>query len=146
MSGRFPDFITLDSWFWLPHLYFIQTGSRICGTQIQPVIRLTAINNNYFFRFAKSKCHPCEKMYDADGAFSLQVKIWFQNRRMKWKRSKKAQQEAKSSKDGEHLNTKAQSSANSVKSNSQESANHVESPSSVRKVQEGESLYRPYVV
>lgn len=27
---------------------------------------------------------------------SLQVKIWFQNRRMKWKRSRKAQQEAKS--------------------------------------------------
>lgn len=26
----------------------------------------------------------------------LQVKIWFQNRRMKWKRSRKAQQEAKS--------------------------------------------------
>lgn len=143
MSGRFPDFITLDSWFWLPHLYFIQTGSRICGTQIQPVIRLKAINNNYFFRKANvtraKKCH-------ADDVFLLQVKIWFQNRRMKWKRSKKAQQEAKSSKEGEHLNTKAQSSANSVKSNSQESVNHVESPNSVRKVQEGESLYRPYVV
>ncbi|KAK6620021.1 hypothetical protein RUM44_006421 [Polyplax serrata] len=29
-----------------------------------------------------------------------QVKIWFQNRRMKWKRSKKAQQEAKQKEDG----------------------------------------------
>lgn len=28
--------------------------------------------------------------------FFFQVKIWFQNRRMKWKRSKKAQQESKS--------------------------------------------------
>ena len=30
--------------------------------------------------------------------FFPQVKIWFQNRRMKWKRSKKAQQEEKNGK------------------------------------------------
>ncbi|PSN34875.1 hypothetical protein C0J52_25733 [Blattella germanica] len=33
--------------------------------------------------------------------FVFQVKIWFQNRRMKWKRSKKAQQEAKAKDDAE---------------------------------------------
>lgn len=34
----------------------------------------------------------------------FQVKIWFQNRRMKWKRSKKAQQEAKiSSRDNDTM-------------------------------------------
>ncbi|KAG8335504.1 hypothetical protein J6590_066414 [Homalodisca vitripennis] len=42
------------------------------------------------------------------------VKIWFQNRRMKWKRSKKAQQEAKSTKeDGDKkTNNPVGSSAN----------------------------------
>ena len=32
--------------------------------------------------------------------FTFQVKIWFQNRRMKWKRSKKAQQEARAKNSG----------------------------------------------
>lgn len=45
----------------------------------------------------------------------FQVKIWFQNRRMKWKRSKKAQQEAKSSKDeGEKKTSSASGSGVSV--------------------------------
>ncbi|RZF37308.1 hypothetical protein LSTR_LSTR005640 [Laodelphax striatellus] len=49
-----------------------------------------------------------------------QVKIWFQNRRMKWKRSKKAQQEAKAA------------------------APKEERPAAGRH-QEAETLYRPYV-
>lgn len=75
----------------------------------------------------------------------LQVKIWFQNRRMKWKRSKKAQQEAKSSKEADSISTKVQPSLN--KSNppgNQE--NGTSSENAVRKIPEGESLYRPYVV
>lgn len=78
---------------------------------------------------------------------------------MKWKRSKKTQQDAKNGKESsnsENLN-KAQSSANvSTKPNnntnnvSQESSQiagaTTENQGSARKVQEGESLYRPYVV
>ncbi|CAG9813759.1 unnamed protein product [Phaedon cochleariae] len=84
-----------------------------------------------------------------------QVKIWFQNRRMKWKRSKKAHQEAKSSKEPEQktppstLNStpatyKSTSSISS--SESAESQVSVETTQEVRKIQENESLYRPYVV
>lgn len=81
---------------------------------------------------------------------SLQVKIWFQNRRMKWKRSKKAQQEAKTSKESDSITTKAQSSLNTAHNTksspvaNQDNGNS--SDSAVRKIQEGESLYRPYVV
>ncbi|KAG5872588.1 Motor neuron and pancreas homeobox protein 1, partial [Gonioctena quinquepunctata] len=79
-----------------------------------------------------------------------QVKIWFQNRRMKWKRSKKAHQEAKSSKDAEsvkppaNLNSKSCPSISSIEST--ESSPPIETNQEVRKIQENESLYRPYVV
>ncbi|KAJ8923924.1 hypothetical protein NQ315_006700 [Exocentrus adspersus] len=86
-----------------------------------------------------------------------QVKIWFQNRRMKWKRSKKAHQEAKSCKDGETAKPQPapNSSQNSFKScPSISNQDNPETPvpttensqSDLRKVHESESLYRPYVV
>lgn len=68
---------------------------------------------------------------------------------MKWKRSKKAQQEAKSGKESGDSANKAQSSGNTTtKANNagQESQVTSENQGSARKVQEGESLYRPYVV
>lgn len=43
-------------------------------------------------------CIPNEIRAKVNNRHHLQVKIWFQNRRMKWKRSKKAQQEAKEKK------------------------------------------------
>ncbi|XP_019870427.2 motor neuron and pancreas homeobox protein 1 [Aethina tumida] len=88
-----------------------------------------------------------------------QVKIWFQNRRMKWKRSKKAQQEAKSNKDPDSGSSK--SSTNSTHSQSdtckvilpmpenQESrlpSTDNTTTNDIRKLQDNESLYRPYVV
>lgn len=76
---------------------------------------------------------------------------------MKWKRSKKAHQEAKSSKEGE--TPKSQSTPNSSQNNfkpspsisSQESTETsvplIEAnQSDLRKIHESESLYRPYVV
>lgn len=75
---------------------------------------------------------------------------------MKWKRSKKAQQEAKMSKE-ESVSDKRQSSTNTPQPTTKASSslnqeaitNHVsgsENASCVRRIQEGESLYRPYVV
>lgn len=71
---------------------------------------------------------------------------------MKWKRSKKAQQEAKGSKEGSggETQSKAQASPNAATTkpnNGQSQEGQVtENQGSARKVQEGESLYRPYVV
>lgn len=74
---------------------------------------------------------------------------------MKWKRSKKAQQESKGnnrdSTDSSKISTNS-SSPNCVKAGtslSQDTCNSTSIPSidnQSRKVQEGEPLYRPYVV
>lgn len=74
---------------------------------------------------------------------------------MKWKRSKKAHQEAKSSKEGDSNKTQTSScnsyNKTSVPVSSPESSERPHTPldsnQEVRKLQqENESLYRPYVV
>ncbi|EZA48557.1 hypothetical protein DMN91_001140 [Ooceraea biroi] len=81
-----------------------------------------------------------------------QVKIWFQNRRMKWKRSKKAQQEARTSGKAEDAGS-ARSTERDTGSDA--SVNAPETPEESRgTLQESqrtgtdlqEPLYRPYVV
>ncbi|GLV39661.1 extra-extra [Carabus blaptoides fortunei] len=102
-----------------------------------------------------------------------QVKIWFQNRRMKWKRSKKAQQESKvKDSDSSRASDKRQSptvapaavssppatpATNTCCTRSISPAEALVGSTAVqmavdathgggRKLQDGESLYRPYVV
>ncbi|EFA06552.1 homeobox protein Hox-D4a [Tribolium castaneum] len=78
-----------------------------------------------------------------------QVKIWFQNRRMKWKRSKKAQQEAKGTSKDDSVSSNKQavssSQSNCKPTSSQENMESQLVETDSRKIQD-ESLYRPYVV
>ncbi|XP_072387705.1 homeobox protein Hox-A4-like [Diabrotica undecimpunctata] len=77
-----------------------------------------------------------------------QVKIWFQNRRMKWKRSKKAHQEAKSSKEPSESKSQPVSCFKSCSSSSEttECTTTTEMCQPSKRTEENESLYRPYVV
>ncbi|XP_066147385.1 motor neuron and pancreas homeobox protein 1-like [Euwallacea fornicatus] len=85
-----------------------------------------------------------------------QVKIWFQNRRMKWKRSKKAQLDAKSAKEHDLNKPVNSSSQNSQKPSSSivntepsDSPNNAvvrqQSSETSSITPEDELLYRPYV-
>ena len=56
--------------------------------------------------YEDGKTKSCGKFIKYESYF-LQVKIWFQNRRMKWKRSKKAHQEAKAKAADERKKAKA---------------------------------------
>ncbi|XP_076180333.1 motor neuron and pancreas homeobox extra-extra [Ptiloglossa arizonensis] len=81
-----------------------------------------------------------------------QVKIWFQNRRMKWKRSKKAQQEARTNNKGEDTGngrstereTGGDPSTNSPSPQEDAKGTLQETQRSTTELQE--PLYRPYVV
>ncbi|XP_011505772.1 PREDICTED: homeobox protein Hox-B7a [Ceratosolen solmsi marchali] len=79
-----------------------------------------------------------------------QVKIWFQNRRMKWKRNKKAQQETRSNTKGQDSeviqidNQKCRNNLNDLTCKSTELIqNSYDSQISISDIQE--SLYRPYI-
>ncbi|KZC10458.1 Motor neuron and pancreas homeobox protein 1 [Dufourea novaeangliae] len=82
-----------------------------------------------------------------------QVKIWFQNRRMKWKRSKKAQQEARTNNKvedgGNTRNTEREAGSGDPSGNSPSSQE--DAKGTLQDTQRGttdlqEPLYRPYVV
>ncbi|XP_053995720.1 uncharacterized protein LOC128885628 [Hylaeus anthracinus] len=81
-----------------------------------------------------------------------QVKIWFQNRRMKWKRSKKAQQEARASSKGDDTGngrstereTGGDTSTNSPNPQEDSKGALQETQRTTNELQE--PLYRPYVV
>ncbi|KAK2580445.1 hypothetical protein KPH14_006188 [Odynerus spinipes] len=82
-----------------------------------------------------------------------QVKIWFQNRRMKWKRSKKAQQEARTSgkledggnaRNAERESTGSDVSVSATCTPEETRGTLQESQRSSTELQE--PLYRPYVV
>ncbi|KAG7206550.1 hypothetical protein KM043_000240 [Ampulex compressa] len=82
-----------------------------------------------------------------------QVKIWFQNRRMKWKRSKKAQQEARASAKVEDVGNarSAERETTGDVSANPSSAPDVESRETLQEnsrttTELQEPLYRPYVV
>uniref|UniRef100_A0A1B0D6S7 Uncharacterized protein n=1 Tax=Phlebotomus papatasi TaxID=29031 RepID=A0A1B0D6S7_PHLPP len=69
------------------------------------------------------------------------VKIWFQNRRMKWKRSKKAQQEAKSKDHSLHSNNGSSNISDSDKSSSSSSSSMPKTPTAPGiAVQSGEKI------
>lgn len=80
------------------------------------------------------------------------MKIWFQNRRMKWKRSKKAQQEARANnkvEDGGNVRSGERETGNDPNPNSpspQEDTKGTLQETQRNTTELQEPLYRPYVV